>query len=614
MRTTQVGNQSASARSAASTHLPQTAQPVVGPLADHTVRMILDSTPDQVFALDSQFRFTFLNKHAQEQMKILGKDPQALIGKVLWDEFPNVPNEPALRRVMRDRVVVTDELYYEPLGEWVENHMFPTHDGGLVTFQRYITQRKHTELELRRTASYLAESERLSHTASWAWNVGSGELFWSAEHYRIFGVEPHSFQPSYPAVLQAVHADDRARVQQLFDEAVRNRADYETACRIVRPDGSIRHIRSLAHPLRSETGELQYVGSIIDITEPTIAENALKKALDEVKTLKDQLTQEKLYLQEEIRSANGFEEIIGNSPVLKDILSSVKTVAPTDSTVLIEGETGTGKELVARAIHNLSRRRDRTFVKINCAAIPTGLLEGELFGHEKGAFTGAIAKRIGRFELADGGTIFLDEVAEIPLELQPKLLRVLQEHEFERLGSTRTQRVDVRLVVATNRDLEQMVANGEFRNDLYYRMHVFPIIVPPLRERAEDIPHLARHFAQKHARLMNKPISRIPSETMTALCRYSWPGNIRELENFIERSVILSRGEVLEAPLGELKPLHGKIAEATSLIEVEREHIRRVLEESHWVIAGPLGAASKLGMKRTSLQSKMKKLGLSRPW
>src|SRR5437879_322639 len=340
-------------------------------------------------------------------------------------------------------------------------------------------------------------------------------------------------------------------------------------------------------------------------------ENAL--AYRQIEELKDKLNKEKLYLEDEIRTEYNFEEIIGESAALKRILKQVETVAPTDSTVLIQGETGTGKELIARAIHNLSKRRERTFVKMNCAAIPTGLLESELFGHERGAFTGAIAQKVGRFELAHGGTLFLDEVGDVPLELQSKLLRVLQEQEFERLGSNRTIRVDVRLVAATNQDLAQMVTDKLFRSDLYYRLNVFPITAPPLRERPEDIPLLVRYFAQKYARLMNKQIETIPAGAMTALAKYHWPGNIRELENLIERSVILSQGPDLHAPLGELKvpatPAHNG---AATLEAAEREHIQRVLRETNWVIGGPSGAATRLGMKRTTLQSKIRKLGISR--
>jgi len=343
-------------------------------------------------------------------------------------------------------------------------------------------------------------------------------------------------------------------------------------------------------------------------------ENAL--AFREIDELKNQLKEEKLYLEEEIRTEYNFEEIIGNSPALKRVLQEVETVAATDSTVLIYGETGTGKELIAHAIHNLSQRRERTLVKVNCAAIPTGLLESEFFGHERGAFTGAVDRRIGRFELADKGTIFLDEVEDIPLELQSKLLRVLQEHEFERLGSSRTQRVDVRVVAATNSDLAELVAERKFRSDLYYRLNVFPINVPPLRERTEDIPLLVHFFANRFAQQMRKKIESVPKETMAALVSYNWPGNIRELQNLVERGVILSRGSTLEIPLTELERSRRAASQSDgsgTLESVERDHILRVLSETRWVIGGPGGAAARLGMNRTTLNHRMRKLGIRRP-
>jgi formate hydrogenlyase transcriptional activator len=341
-------------------------------------------------------------------------------------------------------------------------------------------------------------------------------------------------------------------------------------------------------------------------------ENAL--SFRKIEALKSKLEEEKLYLEEEIRTGYNFEEIIGNSPALRRVLEEVETVAKTDSTVLIYGETGTGKELIARAIHNLSLRREFTLVKVNCGAIPTGLLESEMFGHEKGAFTGAIERRFGRFETAHQGTIFLDEVEDISLELQPKLLRVLQEQEFERLGSSKTIRVDVRVVAATNIDLARMVDEKKFRSDLYYRLNVIPIALPPLRERPEDIPTLVHFFAHKFAQQMKKRIERIPSESMAILSSYHWPGNIRELQNLIERAVILTRGPVLEIPLAELKqPAKAAIYRTESLEEVERRHILRVLQESNWVIGGPAGAAARLGLNRTTLNNRLRKLGITRP-
>ena len=372
---------------------------------------------------------------------------------------------------------------------------------------------------------------------------------------------------------------------------------------------------------------LQQVAAQIAIA----VENAL--AFKQIDALKDKLAEEKLYLEEEIRSEFNFEEIIGDSPALKRALSQVELVAPTGTAILVTGETGTGKELIARAIHNLSPRRERTFVKVNCAAIPSGLLESELFGHERGAFTGALNQKIGRFELADGGTLFLDEIADLPLELQPKLLRVLQEQEFERLGSNQTHRVDVRVVAATNGDLAKLVAERAFRSDLFYRLNVFPIHIPALRERREDVPLLVRYFVQKFSRRLNKTVAYVPFEAMDALGNYAWPGNVRELENFIERAVLLSPGKELRIPMAELRSGAAGTAEnaaqvsvtpafalsndgraaISTLEEAERQHILRALRQTEWRIAGPKGAANILGMKRTTLQARMRKLGIRRP-
>jgi len=354
----------------------------------------------------------------------------------------------------------------------------------------------------------------------------------------------------------------------------------------------------------------------LDILQQVAAQVAIAldnaRAYREIADLTDKLAKEKLYLEDEIRTELHFEEIVGESAPLKRVLAQAKTVAPSDATTLILGETGTGKELIARAIHRMSSRKDASFIKLNCAAIPTGLLESELFGHERGAFTGAISQKIGRLELADQGTLFLDEVGDIPLELQPKLLRVLQDHEFERLGSTRTLRVNIRLIAATNRDLAKAVAERDFRSDLYYRLNVFPIRMPPLRDRRDDIPLLVRYFVQKFARKMNKQVDTIPSETMNSLVGWEWPGNVRELENFMERSVILSDGAVLRAPLAELSTSESGSPVTDTLVDLERQHIIRVLRETGGVIAGSHGAASRLGMKRTTLQSRIIKMKISR--
>jgi formate hydrogenlyase transcriptional activator len=399
--------------------------------------------------------------------------------------------------------------------------------------------------------------------------------------------------------------------QRLIDEGVRAFCSIPLVS-YDRVLGALNVGRRRDEPFRTE--EIELLGEVAKQIAIAV-ENA--QAYRQISELRDKLAKEKLYLEEELRTEHNFEEIVGESAALRRILKEVETVAPTDSTVLIRGETGTGKELIARALHELSPRRERTFVKINCAAIPTGLLESELFGHEKGAFTGAIMQKVGRFELAHQGTLFLDEVGDIPPELQPKLLRVLQEQEFERLGSTRTIRVDVRVVAATNRDLAQMAGNGHFRSDLFYRLNVFPIVLPSLRERRDDIPRLVRHFVQKVARRMGRRIEAIPAEAMDVLVQYPWPGNVRELENVIERAVILSPGAQLQINVSELKtapvPSAPLADTSVTLADAERDHILSALRESRWVLGGPKGAAARLAMKRTTLQSKMKKLGIARP-
>ena len=389
-----------------------------------------------------------------------------------------------------------------------------------------------------------------------------------------------------------------------------------------RKDGSSFPVEYISTPIKDENGNL--LGAVVafkDITLKKEAERALQKgnvdlqkALTEVEQLKTRLEQENIYLQQEIKLSHNFEEIISKSKKFRKVLTQVEQVAATDSTVLILGESGTGKELIARAIHNISKRKERALVIVNCAALPSALIESELFGHEKGAFTGAFARKIGRFELADGGSIFLDEIGEIPLELQPKLLRVLQEGEFERLGSTKTTKVNVRVITATNRDLQMAVEKGEFREDLYYRINVFPINLLPLRERKEDIPILAQHFLLKHGTRIGKQIGAITQKVMDALINYSWPGNVRELENIIERAVIITRGNKLD--LGDSLPKNIGIPqkdEITTLDENERSYIFKALEFTNWKISGERGAAKLFGIKRTTLESRMKKLNIQRP-
>lgn len=456
---------------------------------------------------------------------------------------------------------------------------------------------------------YDAESNKLRVLA--LESTGGNDLYIEDEILAVEGTMLETaLSTRQPVISSARDLEDRPSLKRFATAGVKSGCTVPLISRD-RPFGVLGVSSLRENAFTKEDAEL--LGQIAQHVAIAV-ENAL--AFREIDALKSRLEEEKLYLEEEIRTENDFEEIIGSSRALRRVLQEVETVAQADSTVLIYGETGTGKELLARAIHNLSPRRNRTLVKVNCAAIPTGLLESELFGHERGAFTGAIERRIGRFELANGGTIFLDEVGDVPLELQSKLLRVLQEQEFERLGSSRTIRVNVRVVAATNIDLAQMVAEKKFRSDLYYRLNVFPITLPPLRERPDDIVLLIHFFAHKFAQQMKKPIDRIPSQTLAALTAYSWPGNIRELQNLIERAVILSRGSTLEIPLSEWKQSAKTPADqtdATTLDDVEREHILRVLRESNWVIGGSTGAAARLGLPRTTLNNKMRKLGITRP-
>jgi transcriptional regulator with GAF, ATPase, and Fis domain len=472
--------------------------------------------------------------------------------------------------------------------------------------------------QLRDAQAYLAEAQRLSATGSFGWKSATGEIVWSDETYRIFELERVT-TPTLDFILRRTHPDDRDGVQQLIDRATRNAQDWDYEHRIVMPDGAVKHLHVVAHAVHDDaTGGTEYVGAVMDVTAAKESRLALEHAYEEIQELKDQLQRENIVLREEIDETSMFEEIVGASPPLRTVLSHVSKVAPMDSTVLIIGETGTGKELVARAIHKRSKRASRAFVSVNCAAIPSSLIASELFGHEKGAFTGAVQRRQGRFELADGGTILLDEVGELPAETQIMLLRVLQEREFERVGGREPIRVDVRIIAATNRNLEAAIADGAFRADLFYRLNVFPLEVPALRERRADIPLLVEYFIHRYAKRVGKRIRGISKEMSNLLQSYDWPGNIRELQNVIERAVIISESDTLSIDerwlSGRRSPAPPTVlASPTSRLAVqEKDAIEAALAESKGRVSGPFGAAPRLGVPSSTLESKIKALKIDK--
>ena len=470
-----------------------------------------------------------------------------------------------------------------------------------------VQELKRANDALGKNEAYLAEAQTLSHTGSFGWDVSTGELVWSEETFRIFEYDL-TIKPTVALVLERIHPADVERVQQAFTAVPQNGSSVDLEHRLLMPDRSVKTVRVLGHTAK-RLG-LSFVGAVTDIT-------AMKKAYEEISILRDRLYKENLALREEIDVTRMFEEIVGSSPALQAVLSKVAKVAPSDSTVLITGETGTGKELIARAIHKRSQRSSRAFVSVNCAAIPHDLIASELFGHEKGAFTGAAQRRVGRFESAEGGTIFLDEVGELPAETQVSLLRVLQEREFQRIGGNESLKADVRVVAATNRNLESAIARGEFREDLFYRLNVFPIEVPPLRQRKADIPLLVEYYVDRYASKAGKKITGINKSGLELLKSYSWPGNIRELQNVIERSVIISDSENLlldESWFGHpgfsanssIQPLSDRLAAQ------EREIIEAALAESNGRVSGPSGAAVRLGIPQSTLDSKIKSLKINK--
>lgn len=468
---------------------------------------------------------------------------------------------------------------------------------------------KETNESLSRSEAYLAGAQTLSHTGSFGWDISTGEQFWSEETYRIFGYD-RKVRPTLQLALERVHPDDLQLVQQVTAGASQDGRAVDVEHRLLMPDGTVKTIRVLGHTSQVPDGKPIFLGAVTDIS-------VVKNAFEEIRMLRDRLYKENLALREEIDITRMFEEIVGSSPALQSVLAKVAKVAPTDSTVLITGETGTGKELIARAIHKRSPRSARAFVSVNCAAIPRDLVASELFGHEKGAFTGATQRRLGRFESADGGTIFLDEVGELPLETQISLLRVLQEREFQRVGSSQSLQINVRVVAATNRNLEAAIAAGGFREDLFYRLNVFPIEVPPLRQRREDVPLLVEYFVDRYASKAGKKITGIDKRSLELLQSYAWPGNIRELQNVIERSVIVCDTENLTVDESWLaRGARSSVTPAQPLTErltaQEKELIEAALAESNGRVSGPSGAAARLGIPQSTLDSKIKSLKINK--
>jgi DNA-binding NtrC family response regulator/PAS domain-containing protein len=474
------------------------------------------------------------------------------------------------------------------------------------------------EEKLRRSEASLLEGQRLTHTGNWRHDVSSGKMTTSPEMHRIYGVAPDEDATTADFFFNRLHPEDRSFLEQKYEKTKQSKTSFESDYRIVLPDGSIKYIHNIGHPILNESNVIvEFAGTAMDVTEQRLARADLEKAFEEIKLLKDRLHDENLVLREQIDQAFLFEEIVGSSPALQTVLSSIVKVAPTDSTVLITGETGTGKELIARAIHKHSHRSGEAFISVNCASIPSSLIASELFGHEKGAFTGAMQRRQGRFELAHSGTIFLDEVGELPAETQIALLRVLQERQFERVGGTRVLPTDVRVIAATNRDLTAAIGGGTFRADLFYRLNVFPIEVPPLRKRKEDIPMLVEYFVKRYAEKAGKHIRKIDMNTLQMCQSYPWPGNIRELQNIIERSVILSNGDTLSIEHAWLASPQQVRQELPSplpdtLQDQERKMIEAALAECKGKVAGPKGAAAKLGIPRSTLDSKINQLKIKK--
>ena len=596
--------------------------------AEWELRQLVDAVPQHIIVLAADGRALYVNNVAAD---FYGYTPEECLDaaklkeKIHPEDFAGYL-EARQHGLSRGFPFQTEVRLHSKNGEyrWFLVLFNPLRDESGRAVRWYATatdiqDRKQAEEALQRSETYLAEAQRLSHTGSFAHDAVRGEiLYWSSEAYRMFGFDPAKGAISYQEARSRIHTDDLQRFDETRERGIREKTGAKIDFRIVLPDGSTKHIHCVSHPFLNPSGEVvELVGTNMDVTAQHEARAALEKALEEIKQLKDELYRENLALKEEIDQASMFEEIVGTSEVLRRVLVQVAKVAPTDSTVLIAGETGTGKELIARAIHKRSQRSSKTFVSVNCAAIPSGLIGSELFGHEKGAFTGATQRRLGRFELADGGTLFLDEVGDLPPETQIALLRVLQERQLERVGGTQSISVNVRIIAATNRDLKAAVATGTFRSDLFYRLNVFPIAIPPLRSRKDDIPLLVEYLTERYASKAGKKIKNFHRGTLQLLQAYNWPGNIRELQNVIERAVILCDGETLSVDESWMQVESPRSNESGSGLarlgaDQERKLIESALAQSRGRIAGPSGAAAKLGIPRSTLETKIRRLGIAK--